>query len=109
MNRRATIIGCMAIFCVSTATAGERSPGDDRRNDGNRLGRQREWREQWHGWKRDWQYARPPSFYDHTPFYGFPPFPRPRRRYVDPWAAYDRCMWKYDDTWYCDQFVLRRW
>jgi hypothetical protein len=98
-------LGCLAF----SAQAGERSPGDDLKNDGNRLGRQREWREQWHGWKRDWQYyTRPPSFYG---YYDQPFFPRPRlrRRYVDPWARYDRCMWKYNDPYYCEPYVPRRW
>ncbi len=104
---RAIVIGCM--MGISVATAGEKSPGDDRRNDGNRLGREREWREQGRGWKRNWQYAQPPIFRD---FYGSPFFShhRPRvRRYVDPWAAYDRCMWKHGDTGYCEPYVPRRW
>jgi hypothetical protein len=105
VNRRAIIVGCMAMLCVPTATAGERSPGDDLKNDGNRLGRQRARRRERRDWKRQWQYTRPYRFYDEAPF--FPSFPR--RRYVDPWAAYDRCVWKYGDPYACERFVWRGW
>jgi len=91
---RAIILGCVLMVATATAEAGKRSPGNDRNNDGGprdrREAREERQRERW----RRWQYQQP--FYPRRQY---------RRRYVDPWQGYNRCMWQYDDPYYCGGYA----
>jgi hypothetical protein len=103
---RAIIFGC--VLTIATATAGERSPGNDLNNDGGPKDR-RHWRERhWRDRQEDWRPRYQPRYI--IPPGPFPGHDRPRRRQVDPWARYNACTWTYGDRFGCEQFApLRSW
>ena len=72
---RAAILGCL--FIVGTATAGERSPGNDLQHNGGPRDR----REAWKRWHQQ-RFAQPSPFFYRPGFYrrGFP-----SPQYVYPW------------------------
>jgi hypothetical protein len=99
---RAIIFGC--VLTLASATAGERSPGNDLNNDGGPKDRyqwRQEQQERW--WPRyapvwpQWGYA-PPRY---EPYY---PAPQYVPRY-DPWESYNACMWDNADRFYCERYL----
>ena len=82
-------------MAAATAEAGKRSPGNDLKGDGGPRDR----REAWEEWHRERWYPQP--------FFGQPFYPRRyrRERYVDLFTRYNRCMWKYDNPYYCERYA----